>query len=469
MSSSHTEAPATATFGLVRPVAALAGLGLLLRLLVFVAGPAADIERAKTEDSGEYITLADNLGRCGVFGKDAESGTFLRIMLGWREASGTVAQRLDCGLRPESFRTPGYPAFIFLTSLGGRVLHGTLLLQLLLGASGVFLASAVASRLGLSRRAALLVGGLWAVHPALLLFDNLLLSESLFNWLIAVSLWFATGTATLPAALGWGATLGLASLVRPPLGLVFLPTACLWACAAAWPKRLLAVSIGLSLAIPSIWVVRNHTVGEGLRLSTSSEATLIFYAAPCVRADAGGRECDSSRNDDLIETDRRLRSVLQRGDDPMSTARSQAIDDVIAHPAATIRVQLRSWIKLAVAHSMGAFSTLLGLEYQSSNLFSALVLREEGAGRTAFSSSLWLALAWSLFNLLIFVAAIAGAVGGALRRRWLPVGGMVLASLLLAATVGSLGQERLRVPMLLPLFLLAGEASHWLRGWRVSR
>jgi hypothetical protein len=263
--------------------------------------------------------------------------------------------------------------------------------------------------------------------------------------------------------------LGIASLVRPPLGLLFVPTTCLWALAAAWPRRLIGLAAAVCVVIPAFWVVRNYSVGEGLRLSTSSEATLVFYAAPCVRADAAGRECDSSREQDLIETDRRLRSVLQPGDDPMSIARSQAIGDVIAHPFAAFRVQLRSWVKLALAHSMGTLSAVLGMRYQPSNLFSVLVLREDNARSTASSGSLWFALAWALFNLFVFVAATCGILSGVWRQRWLPVAGMVLAALLLTATVGSLGQERMRVPILLPLFLLAGEAwqgMHWRRRFR---
>ena len=85
-------------------------------------------------------------------------------------------------------------------------------------------------------------------------------------------------------------------------------------------------------------------------------------------------------------------------------------------------------------------------------------------------------LLWTSFNGALWLGAFVGAIRAVHLRRWPLAVGSTLAIVLFAATVGSLGQERFRLPLLLPLLILVVHAFEWSaivrllsRGGRVVR
>jgi hypothetical protein len=115
---------------------------------------------------------------------------------------------------PEGLRTPGYPAFLAaIRALGGDA-RAILVAQCLLGALLACLVPAIGTALGLSLRGAFVAGLLYALHPVLILFDCLVLTEGLFNVCTVAALYLATRPAS-----GWNwflaaGLIGLAGLVR---------------------------------------------------------------------------------------------------------------------------------------------------------------------------------------------------------------------------------------------------------------
>src|SRR4051812_41897776 len=100
-----------------RAAAVLFIVALVPRLALLFAGPWADPERAKFDDSRRHLVLAENLRLYGSFGLAAEEPT--RAWSGvfeLRKANGTLPPPDAHGLYPEAFRTPGYPLFLLVTS-----------------------------------------------------------------------------------------------------------------------------------------------------------------------------------------------------------------------------------------------------------------------------------------------------------------------------------------------------------------
>src|SRR5262249_43900903 len=140
----------------------LFGLGLVPRLLLLGFGPWQDPERAMQPDSYRYLLLAENLRDHQTFGLLGPGGLMHQSIVRLRAANGTLPPSDQNGLRPESFRTPGYPVFIAIIQFLGGGIRTVLLVQCLMGAAVAVLAALIGQSLGLSTRAAFLVGLLWA-------------------------------------------------------------------------------------------------------------------------------------------------------------------------------------------------------------------------------------------------------------------------------------------------------------------
>src|SRR5438552_3967435 len=97
----------------------LFGIALGLRLALLWGGPWEEPKRACRDDSGRYLVLSHNLRTYNTFGKKREDGLVHNAMARLRAANGTLSPPDADGLRPESFRTPGYPLFIAAIELLG--------------------------------------------------------------------------------------------------------------------------------------------------------------------------------------------------------------------------------------------------------------------------------------------------------------------------------------------------------------
>jgi hypothetical protein len=256
-----------------------------------------------------------------------------------------VAQQLANGLgfinpdgSPHLYRLPGYPLFLALCyRLLGWGYHGALAVQVVLASCipvlGFYLARLLLPQVAL---VPYVVAGVLTIHPGLLIFSGLVMSETLFLLMFLLFLLLYVRLLQRPAqywyaACGAGVVFGLASLIRPvglPLIIVLL-VGLLWRClriklsddphgSIRWPLVLSArearvskdrpalttsrslytlifrigISIGLLvgwLAVVGYWVLRNalltgvwclHTL-TGPHLLNHGAARVVAAAAPC--------------------------------------------------------------------------------------------------------------------------------------------------------------------------------------------
>jgi hypothetical protein len=433
-------------------------LALALRVGLFACGPWNEEDRAKRDDSWRILLLADNLRKYGTYGKAEEDGRVHEAVAKLRAANGTLPPPDANGLRPESFRPPGYP---FLVAAVGSVLpdlRWVLLIQCILGALMTWPVVRIASVFGLSGRGAIVAGLLWAIHPALVLFDSLFLTESLFNILVLAGLFLGTFSGRWWHWAGCGLLLGFAGLVRP-LALLYLPFALGLAYRGSQLKWRTAIPLVLATLLPSVlWAYRNHKVGEGWRVTTAGDINLLYYTAAYSISEEKGEDWLVSWPVRIDELSGRLKERLTEDEDVFAAGSRLALEELRARPGPACRVLLKSSVKLFSDHSAGSLFPLLGQPYHPTGFYSRFILREEKAVASGSLAAMIVAGLWSGLNAAIALAALLGIVRGLWNRLFCLTSLCCLTLLLFLAATGSVGLERMRLPMQLPLFLLAGVA-----------
>src|SRR5262249_54560195 len=109
-------------------------------------------------------------------------------------------------------------------------------------------------------------------------------------------------------------------------------------------------------------------------------------------------------------------------------------------------------------HSLPTGAEALGIPYQPSGLFSNLIMNSEARAQGPQGDSIVapiLALGWMGLNICIVVAAVIGANRAFHHRDWRVLVFGVGSVLLFTLATGSVGLGRFRLPMMLPLFVLA--------------
>jgi 4-amino-4-deoxy-L-arabinose transferase-like glycosyltransferase len=269
----------------------LLATSLLLAVLTrlgFILLPRVPLEtKAVTSigDSHEYIAIAHNLVNSHTFTRD------------------TVPP-----LRPELFRTPGYPLLLALPlALFGPALAWPLLLQLLLSLVTVWLTWRLALELGLgpgtSAFAALMVG----LSPNLAFLSSKLVSEALFTPMLLVCVLLLNRYRQSGRALdliGTGVTCGLLVLVRPiatffPFVVaVYLLRLGLSPRFATHRSSLIAPIVFLACAsvVVAPWIIRNGSKTGRYIISTASEHNIYLYDAATVLAAEKGITIPQARD-----------------------------------------------------------------------------------------------------------------------------------------------------------------------------
>ncbi len=427
-------------------VAIIARLPLLIGLM-------ADPHRAVVDDSKRYIMLADNLRMHGTFGLAEEEHPWVGFRE-LREQLGTAPARDANGLIPEGLRTPGFPLFLAAVRTVSHSPLAIVFAQILLsGATACLIASAAFAFSG-SRRGAWTAGLLWALHPALIAMDAAVLSESVFTFGVALAFWFAarvqSGRMFLVAAL----IVGLWALVRPFGVFLVLPLA-FAAFARADRRWWTTLGVCVLTALPSVaWSARNLAKGEGFRLCTVGDLTMYYYFAHAVRSEPLGTDWHATWSAAFPKRTDELREHAKPGDDCHALAGRLAREELAADPKSTAKVLLKSQLKLWTGHSLADVLRTFGIAYKPSGLMSTFVFGEESD--TGFSGWTLVAAAWSLFNLAIFAWALIAAVKSLRRRMWVLFLSCVSVAALSAAGTMCNGQERFRLPILVPMIVLIG-------------
>ena len=262
---------------------------------VFFAAAAGSPERFWSQDDLDYLGIATHLHASYV----ADAGVWF-----------------DAGLR----RPPVYPLFVRLVfEVFGQHYAAVVAVQLVLGVATIGLVFWLAG-LMLSRRLALVAAALLAIDPASVIFTNLMLTETVFAFLLTAAIGLVIvarrrGDALLMAAAG--VILGLSALTRPVavyLPLVLAPVLVLTATGGMANAHrsgetgiqrhrrsrsaglVAAAVLVLGFALPvGTWVARNASQTGVAVLSTIDGHNMLNYRAVGALVESGELPWDARR------------------------------------------------------------------------------------------------------------------------------------------------------------------------------
>jgi 4-amino-4-deoxy-L-arabinose transferase-like glycosyltransferase len=372
-------------------VVTIAGLGLRV-------GYAVDQPAAQPPDAGAYAQIAESLYRDGSF--DARP-------------SGASKE-----VQPASSYAPGLPLFIAgLYELSGGVhLTFALVVLALFGAGTIPLTYLLGSRMA-GPAAGLIGAAAFAIYPALLQYQGLLLTEPLAAFLLSAALvafLYATDRPSPWRWLGGGALLGALALVRPEYlaVAVLLPLAWLVREGLRGRLRRSAALAGVSLLgtalILAPWTVRNEiSLHRTVPISTGGGKALFIGTY----LDAEG---DGPKLRELLLSERpALRARLSRGgpvDDPNRYVLERVLDKVAAerYPGLETDAALgrmgRKNLEDDVTQEPVAFAGMLVDKAYESWTDSARAVMEREP--------------WRVLQLGMIVLALLGLVAMAVQRRF---------------------------------------------------
>jgi hypothetical protein len=409
-------------------------------------------------DTVRYVILAHNLRDHATFGKVHDDGLVHEALERIRKANGTSATPDANGLRPESYRVPGYPAFLAAVFTVWDEPHLAVVMQCLLGCLATWMVPRICLKLGIGPRGAWIAGLLWAVHPALIIYDQYLLTESLFTNLAVVALYWAAQGESPRASAGVGLLIGFTALVRPMVGLFYVPAALAlgWGTRRhRWMSRVLLVGAAM---LPCLaWSTRNYGQGEGFRVTTQAGSGTLFLNAAYTVSQDHGEDWLASWPTRIAEFEKLLAARVKPGEDVSSAAEQLGWEIIRQRPAAAFKAFLLSLIKVFIDHSLGELVAHFGVEYHPTGLFSSLLAGADRASGSVNYFNLAAAAVWSLANVAIVALALVGFVRLLRQRNWRAVLACGLTIGLFALATGCVGLERFRLPIM--LFLFVGVAA----------
>ncbi len=372
-------------------------LALLLRLAFALPGLLADDERFMRPDSGGYLAAANSLYHYGEY----------------RDADG----------EPTAFRTPGLAVFLacFKPLAGnGTVLYSVLLL--LIGSLTVFPVYG-ACRTFAPPGASAFAAALFAVNPTAVSAAPMLLSDTLFTFFTAFTLYFfLQGIRKQDLFCFYCAVLfaGIGTLVRPVNLFWLIPCLITLFLTAQTGKRKLihggcAVLLFLLIIFP--WIARNHAIGEGWRLDTSSVSTLQHNAST-LESSLSGESAEVIR-ERYREEFAALPWLYQTKAEENTAIEQTMIRKILSHPVRYLLLSLRPYVYLPDIPTL-----LENLNVTRSGQGTFDILNRHGlfaAAKHYFASAGWwllLTVPLVLLTLLLYLAAAAGWIRTLLDREW---------------------------------------------------
>jgi 4-amino-4-deoxy-L-arabinose transferase-like glycosyltransferase len=218
---------------------------------------------ALNSDSEGYLQIAENLNEYGSFSESPEPP-----------------------LIPNSFRTPLYSTFIAgILALGaGKI--GVIIIQIILAS----LTSVLIYMLGikfLSYKVALLAAILFAIEPYSIFISGIMLTETLFTFLLVLSIYLFTKNSNFKNELllkgGAGIVLGLTTLTRP-LTIFLIPLGFLIIILMKWRKFRIQLTVLLAIVFLSgslltlvPWMIRNNNTFGTYELSSNGPHNALFW------------------------------------------------------------------------------------------------------------------------------------------------------------------------------------------------
>lgn len=213
-------------------------------------------------DGAEYVQLARNLLEHGIYSY-SESAPY----------------------HPQTFRVPGYPAFIALVLYVSGSVDAVVWMQILLTVFSALLVFLLAEKISGSRAPAYIAAVLFCINPNQLLYTLNLNSEPLFVFLLLLTLYMFLFSEERVAVRygGAGLLLGAATLVRA-LG-TYLPVFFVaYLLLAIHPLKKALLAGGILLAafafVLAPWVIRNHSVSGVWGVSATSANSFYEFYVP---------------------------------------------------------------------------------------------------------------------------------------------------------------------------------------------
>jgi 4-amino-4-deoxy-L-arabinose transferase-like glycosyltransferase len=407
---------------------------LLLRLVVagiyrnrlspgeIVKQPASESEylrRAYIEigDSQQYLELAKNLRQ--------------KLFFSWD------------GKTPVTFRTPGYPIFLALIDNNPVLLF---VLQALFGALTVFFIFLIGAA-WFGRRAGIVAAVLMALDLPAIAHTGMVMSETLFVFLLTVACWLFTVAWRKPAPV-WGglsgAVLGIAALTRPIALFAWVPFLVVLALRGRWKHGLLFF-LGFVVMCGG-WVVRNYRHYQRLGFSSIGGYNLLFYNAAALVADRAQIPFQEAR--EKLERDYAQNLTT---DNPLELAGQLgrvATRLISSDPLRYAKVYLRGLLQIIV----GVKSDEIVFRVRGSDLRLANFKDILRAHSLPLMTRL-VAVLLAIIELLMTFGAVLGATVGLIKRRDLPVLFWALLGWYFLLAAAPLPDGRFKIPAL-PFFYL---------------
>ncbi|MCD6087312.1 MAG: glycosyltransferase family 39 protein [Candidatus Hydrothermae bacterium] len=415
---------------------------LLLRGALFVATQRVEKPFFRG-DAWEYELLARNILNKGTFS-------------------------LDLSGPPDARRTPLYPLFIALSYfLFGQNASVAVIFQILLSSLSVVFMFLIGEKL-LGEKIAFIAALLFAADPLHLFLSQVLLTETLFTFLLLLATYFAIKRGKSGYLLS-GAFLGFSALTRP-VALYLIPLYLLFFLLEKEPLKnrirgslfaLLAFAITLTP-----WLLRNYRHFGRFSLSSLTGYNLYYYNAGILRARLEGQK---------VRAPWAVKEVV--GKELMQEAVKAGIEGT---PFDSSRTYLRLALKrigknlplYLSLHAQGTLITLfspgihylldyLGFEKRETGTYKALLSGDIKRAVSRFVENGIPALLMvfeTLFLLLLYVLAAYGFIFRLKKgEKWPLLFALVLIYFVLAA--GPIGEGRYRAPADPFLLLLAASGA----------
>ncbi len=366
------------------------------------------------------------------------------------------------------FRAPLYPFWLSLLYRGfGHDPGAVRAVQAVLGAGTAAALAGCAHRLA-GRTAGLVAGVFAALYGPLIFFDAELLIPNLLLSLLAWALFLLLARPRWEAWLGAGALLGLAAAARPN-AIVLLPAAAAW---AGWRGRVGSRGLGwrpaaavLALGVlPAAILTGMNAASEGTFVFVSSQGGVNFYGGNNPAAD--GRSVSVPELRDLVS----WREFVSREEAIAEKAVGRPLDS--SEVSAWWTRRGLAWLaghpgRAAALYARKLYYLVNGFEIPNNR---DLYFRRPGLLKALLWTTPVFDFPWGLL-LPLAVAGFALALADRRLRAaaWLLGSWWALYALTLLPFFIT---ARYRLPLLLPLFILAGiAAARWrsaLRGWPLA-
>ena len=362
---------------------------------------------------------------------------------------------------PNVNRTPGYPAFLAASFiLFGNSLAVVVLLQIILSVGTLALVGSLAQAAFGRRRVATLAVWFGALDLLSLAFSQILLTETLFTFILAAAAWAGLRACRGDGGSRWAAAcgllLGLAALVRPVGYYLPLPLALvLGACGASGRRSRFVMSLSVATLIPAAivlgaWQLHNHATAGVWTFSTEMAAE--------VDRRAGRIERLASLNDDGSD----IRGHAQNRDTPV-TGELKGAALLLRHPVLFLRTSVWNAVRTMAGPGEHRFIRLLGYPRPDApglDLRRVLVRPAQGQDRRWLDFD-WFADKWlrpprwpilpfalSATHLAVLNLGLLFCLVRALGRRRMSAPDLVVVTILGYLLVTSGSGSRFRVPIM---------------------